>query len=97
MIVFGVNKTASHRFYTSCTRFPYTTLFRSARIADMAIEGPDDCLSMRSLGFEQVLKRFEHMRVAQIPALRAAIIHDAVIALGRGDQDRKSTRPNSSN
>ena len=30
----------------------------------------------------------EHVRVAQVPALRAAIVHDPVVALGRRDQPR---------
>src|SRR3546814_15182149 len=60
------------------TLFPYTTLFRSVR--------PDDCPGIAALGFEDVLERLEHVRVAQVPAFGAAIIHDTVLALGRGDQ-----------
>ena len=54
----------------------------------MAVVRPDDRLRLWPLRFEQVLERLEHVRVAQIPALRAAIIHDAVIALCGCDQPR---------
>src|SRR3546814_11394108 len=51
---------------------------------------PDDCPGIAALGFEDVLERLEHVRVAQVPAFGAAIIHDTVIALGEGGTDRKS-------
>ena len=59
-----------------------------AGITDMSVVRPDDRLGIRAFGVEQVLERLEHVRVAQVPAFRAAIIHDAVIALGRRDQPR---------
>ena len=42
--------------------------------------------------FEQVLERLGHVAVAQVPALRAAVVHDPVVVLGRGDQPRVHRR-----
>ena len=47
---------------------------------------PDHRLGARPAALEQARERLEHVRVAQIPASRAAVIHDAVIVLRGGDQ-----------
>src|SRR5215218_8831370 len=57
-----------------------------AGVPDMRVVGPDHGLGSGAPRLEQVLESFEHVGVAQIPGLRAAIIHDAVVALSRGDQ-----------
>src|SRR5213596_671526 len=54
----------------------------------MRVVGPDNCLGLWSPRLEQMAERLEHMRVAQIPGFGAAVIHDAVISLGRRDQAR---------
>ena len=54
----------------------------------MTVMRPDDRLGVRPLGLEQMLERLEHIRVTQVSTLRAAIIHDPVIEVGRGDEPR---------
>src|SRR5688500_2314825 len=55
------------------------------RIADMRVMRPNDRLRPGSARFEQMLQRLEHMRISKIPRLRAAVVHDPVIALGRSN------------
>src|SRR3546814_9002488 len=57
-----------------------------AGIADMAVVRPDDGLGLRPLRVQQLAERLEHMRVAQVPAFRRAMIHDPVIFLGILDE-----------
>src|SRR5437588_12910315 len=35
-----------------------------------------------------MFERFEHVRIAQIPRFSPAVVHDAIIALRRGDEPR---------
>src|SRR3546814_2279873 len=60
--------------------------FGKPRIADMAVVRPDDGFGLRSLCSKQQFERFEHMRIAQIPAFRRAMIHHPIISLGIGDK-----------
>src|SRR3546814_2519016 len=57
-----------------------------AGIAYMAVVRPDDGLGLRPLRVQQLAERLEHMRVAQVPAFRRAMIHDPVIFLGILDE-----------
>src|SRR3546814_19925333 len=57
-----------------------------AGIADMAVVRPDDGLGLWPLRVQQLAERLEHMRVAQVPAFRRAMIHDPVIFLGILDE-----------
>lgn len=54
----------------------------------MRVVRPDDCLGVGAARLEQMLKGLEHVCVAQVPRLWAAIIHDAKIAFGGRDQTR---------
>lgn len=56
------------------------------RIADVGIMRPNDRLTAGAVECQQVLQRREHMLVAQIPGRTRTIIHDAIIALGIGDE-----------
>src|SRR5436190_428614 len=56
-----------------------------ARVADVRVVRPHDRFGSGAARFEQVLESLEHVRVTQIPGRRAAVIHDAVVALGRGN------------
>src|SRR3712207_2882274 len=51
-------------------------------IADMRVMGPHDGFRVRTAGVKDMAERFKHVRIAQFPRLRPAVIHDAVIALG---------------
>src|SRR5689334_17571398 len=58
------------------------------RVSNMGVVCPHDGLGTCAARLNQMLQRLEHMRVAQVPGFRAAVIHDAIIALGGGDQAR---------
>src|SRR3546814_11756427 len=58
--------------------------FGKPRIADMAVVRPDDGFGLRSLCSKQQFERFEHMRIAQIPAFRRAMIPPPILSLGIG-------------
>src|SRR5690606_14613026 len=64
-----------------------------AGIADMAVVRPDQRPGSGPAMLEQVIERLGHVAVAQVPAFRAAIVHDPVIALGRGDEAGVHRRP----
>lgn len=55
-------------------------------VAYMGIMRPDNCLGLRSTRLEEMFERLEHVRVAQVPGFRAAIVHDPIVALGGSDQ-----------
>src|SRR3546814_20287654 len=84
------------------TLFPYTTLFRSFRIAEVvAGEGPDDAGEDR-LGDAEILQRLDQ-RVARTRGTRIGLVDVGLAAAAafqtrtlRVQQDRKSTRLNSS-
>ena len=54
-------------------------------VADVAVVRPDDRLRIRTFGREDHVQRVEHVRIAQIPRFSPAVVHDAIIALRRGD------------
>ena len=57
-----------------------------ARVADVRVVRPHHRLGALAAMAEQVLQGLEHVAVAQVPALGAAVVHGAVVALGGGDQ-----------
>src|SRR3546814_15854185 len=74
------------------TRFPYTTLFRSA--AAVGLNQPAD-LAVEGAGKGAALVP-EEARADQSRGDRRAIDHDELAACARAARDRKSTRLNSS-
>ena len=60
-----------------------------ARVADVGVVRPDHRLGARAAWPRAGARSVSNMwRVAQVPALGAAVVHDAVVALGGGDQPR---------
>src|SRR5207302_5891338 len=85
-----------------CTPFPYTTLFRSQRIAVVLRVAPGHCALEPGMA-DQGNIRFRERRIEAIAARRSRIdahrrrkpLH-RTRALGASPRDRKSTRLNSS-
>src|SRR5438874_33570 len=55
---------------------------RVTRVADVRIMCPDDRLGAGTARLKQVYEGLEHVRVAQVPGLCAAVVHDAIVPLG---------------
>ena len=55
-------------------------------IADVRVVGPDHGPCPRAARFEDLLQRFEHVPVTQVPRRGAALIHGAIVAFRRADQ-----------
>src|SRR3546814_20207428 len=64
--------------------------FGKPRIADMAVVRPDDGFGLRSLCSKQQFDRFEHLRIAQIPAFRRAMIPPPIISLAISEESGRS-------
>jgi hypothetical protein len=55
-------------------------------VADVRIVSPNDRLAPGAIEGEQRLHGFEHVAVAQIPGCARAIVHDAIVTLGVGNE-----------
>ena len=64
------------------------THFSRRGIADMRVVRPHHRLGAVAAPRQELLERLEHMPVAQVPGLGRSVIHDPVIALGRGNEAR---------
>src|SRR5688572_5094600 len=62
--------------------------FGIAGVADVRVMRPYDGFRIWPACFQKMPQRLEHVGIAQVPRIGAAIIHDAIIALGRFDQSR---------